>query len=659
MRFCLLLPLMLLFSIQVAFAQYESCTDSDGISYDATGKVTLINAKKQTTELDDYCSDDKAKVDDCKGEGCYANDYSCAKGKADWNFGLNQKRCIDIGYQGCTKGACTGTLKPKETCSDNIQNQDERDIDCGGICGATCKLKQRCEKSSDCARSNCESGICSELISKKNSEKLEPTCSDGIINRDEEAVDCGGKYCKSCLTIKTKEMKNKDKEENKEMEKAAVKPATAIKELSCKDSCYQAYGKHKILYSQCVEQKCSIVPKTEQKETQMYSKKIQMQRSIVVEPTKKIEISKEKLTVDGAKTDNKTIFVKIKDKEIKLAKTKSGISLKEPNMGAIGAESDAPLIYEKGKLFGGNSKKEINVFPSDIKRKLSGIESIKIVDEDSPKYIVKTKTKKKLFGLIPLSASTNYQISAESWQIINEERPFWHFFATDIRPSYAGDGDFCWLNFENIDNPDPQYVCDEGLRCENVLATSDTIGKCRLYPAAFHGKLVYVWDDWEDLEGYFERANWDDAVPRSEVNLWVSPTEDGLEIPFYKWLEWFERANDVGIDAYFVPLELDGDLIEIDESFLDEDGYFEVRYMDPSKYYIGSRLIVDGEEGFIEFWEFSVNGGQETMELNLCEDRYNGYNKINMLAVTPALPISPPPPPLTLDGEYEEYSLCG
>jgi hypothetical protein len=50
------------------------------------------------------------------------------------------------------------------TCNDGIKNQNESDIDCGGIC-------QPC-----------------------------PTCSDGIKNQDEVAIDCGGIHCDSCFS---------------------------------------------------------------------------------------------------------------------------------------------------------------------------------------------------------------------------------------------------------------------------------------------------------------------------------------------------------------------------------------------------------------------------------------------------------------------------
>ncbi|CAF1576405.1 unnamed protein product, partial [Adineta ricciae] len=77
------------------------------------------------------------------------------------------------------------------TCFDGIQNQDETDIDCGGlICPLRCPTSKKCQKISDCTKVACTCGICQV-----------PTCSDGIRNQDESGIDCGGKICQNkCAT---------------------------------------------------------------------------------------------------------------------------------------------------------------------------------------------------------------------------------------------------------------------------------------------------------------------------------------------------------------------------------------------------------------------------------------------------------------------------
>ena len=47
------------------------------------------------------------------------------------------------------------------TCTDGIRNQDETDIDCGGIrCAKRCSINQTCSNSSDCNNATCVNGIC-------------------------------------------------------------------------------------------------------------------------------------------------------------------------------------------------------------------------------------------------------------------------------------------------------------------------------------------------------------------------------------------------------------------------------------------------------------------------------------------------------------------
>ena len=58
--------------------------------------------------------------------------------------------------------ACSKTIDNTGTCSDGIKNQGEQAIDCGGPCTVVC-----------------------------------PSCADGIMNQGETAVDCGGD-CDPC-----------------------------------------------------------------------------------------------------------------------------------------------------------------------------------------------------------------------------------------------------------------------------------------------------------------------------------------------------------------------------------------------------------------------------------------------------------------------------
>lgn len=100
---------------------------------------------------------------------------------------------------------------PRETCIDNIKNQDETNIDCGGKCGgyfyegschttaqATCfdNIKNQGEEGIDCG------GLCTKTCIVETPKNLE-TCNDNKKNQDETNIDCGGTcggyfYSNSC-----------------------------------------------------------------------------------------------------------------------------------------------------------------------------------------------------------------------------------------------------------------------------------------------------------------------------------------------------------------------------------------------------------------------------------------------------------------------------
>ena len=85
------------------------------------------------------------------GGETYASGFASGSG---WRFEVRIGSSFDA--------ACLGITGP--TCSDNVQNQGETGLDCGGPCGAC------------------------------------PTCSDGVQNQGEQRVDCGGP-CAACPVL--------------------------------------------------------------------------------------------------------------------------------------------------------------------------------------------------------------------------------------------------------------------------------------------------------------------------------------------------------------------------------------------------------------------------------------------------------------------------
>jgi alpha-tubulin suppressor-like RCC1 family protein len=74
-------------------------------------------------------------------------------------------------------------------CTDNARNNDETDVDCGGKQCAKCADAKGCQEAADCA-----SGVCDPQ--KKTCSVA--SCSDQVRNGDETDVDCGGPTCPKC-----------------------------------------------------------------------------------------------------------------------------------------------------------------------------------------------------------------------------------------------------------------------------------------------------------------------------------------------------------------------------------------------------------------------------------------------------------------------------
>lgn len=100
-----------------------------------------------------------------------------------------EKTCVVA--KDCQSGLCKGTICSAPlpvSCFDEIKNQDETDVDCGGSCPKKCTDTKRCLSAADCL-----SGFCTE-----NQFCIAPSCTDNTQSGDETDVDCGGS-CVTCL----------------------------------------------------------------------------------------------------------------------------------------------------------------------------------------------------------------------------------------------------------------------------------------------------------------------------------------------------------------------------------------------------------------------------------------------------------------------------
>ncbi len=152
---------------------------SDGVFIDANGNGANPNLNEKEVNDVDYhvCSNDiidEGETDIDCGGSCDA----CADGFA---CGTDND-CISIN---CDDGICQ-----QATCFDYIKNQGESDVDCGGNYCEPCGEGYSCTYHRDCSSGYCEGKICTA-----------PSCYDGAKNGNEEGIDCGGECPDLCETV--------------------------------------------------------------------------------------------------------------------------------------------------------------------------------------------------------------------------------------------------------------------------------------------------------------------------------------------------------------------------------------------------------------------------------------------------------------------------
>ena len=93
----------------------------------------------------------------------------------------------------CVSGTCAADGPPVclvNPCADGIKNNEETDVDCGGLTCAKCALGRACLSGSDCLKNSCQNQVCSE-----------PSCTNGAMDGEETAPDCGGSLCPGCAKL--------------------------------------------------------------------------------------------------------------------------------------------------------------------------------------------------------------------------------------------------------------------------------------------------------------------------------------------------------------------------------------------------------------------------------------------------------------------------
>ncbi|MFH1807714.1 MAG: hypothetical protein ABIJ09_03140 [Pseudomonadota bacterium] len=151
---------------------------------------------------------------DCSSDFCRPSDDTCQSPTCSDGFFNQDETDIDCGgvcvEQGplcdnsdgcgadgdCLSGFCRVSTHTCEapTCFDQYLNQDETDVDCGGSCvgqSPLCIDGQGCDDNGDCQNDFCRPADWTCRT---------PTCTDGFQNQDETGIDCGGITCAPCST---------------------------------------------------------------------------------------------------------------------------------------------------------------------------------------------------------------------------------------------------------------------------------------------------------------------------------------------------------------------------------------------------------------------------------------------------------------------------
>lgn len=89
----------------------------------------------------------------------------------------------------CMSGDCNNERCVSLSCSDGKKEGTETDIDCGGSECPKCSLGKQCSSWGDCLSGFCASGVCTAS-----------SCNDGATNGSETDVDCGGADCDPCAS---------------------------------------------------------------------------------------------------------------------------------------------------------------------------------------------------------------------------------------------------------------------------------------------------------------------------------------------------------------------------------------------------------------------------------------------------------------------------
>jgi hypothetical protein len=258
------------FSFTVELSSLGSATRYDvQISYEITDVKTnaLLTKKEETIAVETKTSKTtEIKIPDTAEPGDYymkaVANYDKKTATSSIMFKIYKKSatpttCFDnLKNQGETGIDCGGPCKPCGSCRDNIKNQNEEGIDCGGLC-PPCKSCPVCDDKDSCTDDSCSA----RTDFKCMYTPITPCCGNNKCESTESVASCQ----KDCMETTTETPVTEDEfsgltvweKIDKIKDMAATDPAgasAACKEISedlYKDQCYMKVAEATLTLTNC------------------------------------------------------------------------------------------------------------------------------------------------------------------------------------------------------------------------------------------------------------------------------------------------------------------------------------------------------------------------------------------------------------------------
>ncbi len=140
---------------------------------------------------------------------------------------------------------------------------------------------------------------------------------------------------------------------------------------------------------------------------------------------KKMRIEGGEVSLDDVKVSIPKIKIEVEGVEVEIIPGKGEVKIVEGN---VTVKGNIKLEYSNKILMAVESGRPIKVLPSELISIVKGeIEEVEMVDEEAPRYKIKSREKGKFLWVVPVTVAKESQVNAESGRLISEDRPWWSF----------------------------------------------------------------------------------------------------------------------------------------------------------------------------------------------------------------------------------------